>query len=80
MSEARVAEGSAVVLVDDRLGEVVPAAAVPLLRGAAVFAEPGLAPAAREALGAPEPPADLLARAAGEPVVLFVGDLGCADA
>lgn len=80
MNEARVAEGSAVVLVDDRLGEVVPAAAVPLLRGAAVFAEPGLAPAAREALRAPEPPADLLAVAAREPVVLFVGDLGCTDA
>ncbi|MER7010742.1 MazG family protein [Saccharopolyspora sp. NPDC000359] len=80
MDEVRVAEGSAVVLVDDRLGEVVPAAAVPLLRHATTYAEPGLAPAAREALGAPEPPADLLAQAAREPVVLFVGDLGCADA
>ncbi|MGW1676409.1 MazG family protein [Saccharopolyspora sp. NPDC002376] len=80
MNEVRMAEGSAVVVVDDRLGEVVPAAAVPLLRNAAVYAEPGLAPAAREALAAPEPPADLLAQAAREPVVLFVGDLGCVDA
>lgn len=80
MSDTRVAEGTAVVLVDDRLGDVVPAAAVPLLRGAAVYAEPGLAPAAREALGAPEPPEDLLAQAEREPVVLFVGDLGCTDA
>ncbi|GAA0512911.1 nucleoside triphosphate pyrophosphohydrolase [Saccharopolyspora subtropica] len=80
MSEVRVREGSAVVVVDDRLGEVVPAAAVPLLRGAAVYAAPGLAPAAREALAAPEPPADLLARATREPVVLFVGDVDSAEA
>jgi NTP pyrophosphatase (non-canonical NTP hydrolase) len=77
----RVTEGSAVVVVDDRLGDVLPAAALPLLRSAAaVYAEPGLAPATRAALDAPAPPADLLAQAAREPVVLIVGELGCADA
>ncbi|MEU6269392.1 MazG family protein [Saccharopolyspora shandongensis] len=83
MREVRVAEGSAVVLVDDRLGEVLPAAALPLLRSAAaVYAEPGLAPATRAALDAPAPPpvADLLAQAAREPVVLIAGELGSAEA
>ncbi len=83
MSEVRVQEDSAVVVVDDRLGDVLPAAALPLLRSAAaVYAEPGLAPATRAALDAPAPPAaaDLLAQAAREPVVLIVGALGCADA
>ncbi|MFI0463340.1 MULTISPECIES: MazG family protein [Saccharopolyspora] len=83
MREVRVAEGSAVVLVDDRLGEVLPAAALPLLRSAAaVYAEPGLAPATRAALDAPAPPpvADLLAQAAREPVVLVAGELDSAEA
>ncbi|GAA2331588.1 MazG family protein [Saccharopolyspora halophila] len=76
MSELRVAEGSAVVLVDDRLGEVLPAAALPLVRGAtAVYASPGLAPAAREALGAAEQPVDVVEKASVEPVVLIAGSL-----
>lgn len=81
MSELRSAEGSAVVVLDDRLGDVLPAAALPLLRSAAaVYAGPDLAPATRAALGAAEPPADLLSQAAHEPVVLIVGDLGSAEA
>ncbi|MGP4019775.1 MazG family protein [Saccharopolyspora sp. 5N708] len=83
MNDVQVSEGCAVVVVDDRLGEVLPAAAAPLLRSAAaVYAEPGLAPATRAALAAPEPPAlsDLLAQAAREPVVLIVGELGSAEA
>ncbi|MFC7341890.1 MazG family protein [Saccharopolyspora griseoalba] len=76
MSEFRVAEGTAVVLVDDRLGEVLPAAALPLVRGAAaVYASPGLAPAARQALGVPEQPVDVVDKAAVEPVVLVAGSL-----
>ncbi|MBB5153590.1 MazG family protein [Saccharopolyspora phatthalungensis] len=81
--EVRVAEGSAVVVVDDRLGEVLPAAALSLLRSAAVvYAEPGLAPATRAALDVPAPPAaaDLLAQAVQEPVVLIVGELASAAA
>ncbi|GAA4850860.1 MazG family protein [Saccharopolyspora rosea] len=79
--ELQVAEGSAVVVVDDRLGDVVPAAAVPVLRSAtAVYAEPGLAAATREALGAPPPPDDLAARAAREPVVLVVGEADLPEA
>ena len=67
-----LAAGCAVVVVDERLGEVVPAAAVPALRRAAVvLAEEGV-PA--EALGAePAPPVEQLRqRAAGEAVVLAV--------
>ncbi|RCW39972.1 XTP/dITP diphosphohydrolase [Halopolyspora algeriensis] len=77
-----IVEGCAVVLVDDRLGEVVPAAAVPVLRtAAAVYADAGLAAETRAALGAPEPPprADLLAQAAREPVVLVTSDPGVAE-
>lgn len=72
-----VTEGCAVVVVDERLGEVVPAAAVPLLRRAAAFyAEKGV----REALGAQvvPPTAELLAQGAREPVVLAVTELGSA--
>jgi len=71
-STDQVIEGCAVVVVDERLGEVLPAAAVPALRrAAAVLAEEG-APA--EALGAEAapPPAELLRRAAAEPLVLAV--------
>ncbi|GAB3283911.1 MazG family protein [Parasphingorhabdus pacifica] len=63
------------VVVDDRLGEVVPAAAVPLLRGAAaVFADEGLTRSTRSSLGAETPPSvgELVARAAVEPIVLVV--------
>ncbi|WP_346138556.1 MazG family protein [Saccharopolyspora erythraea] len=83
MSELRVSDGCAVVLVDDRVGEVLPAAAAPLLRrAAAVYAEAGLADTTRAALEAPQPPAvdELLARAAREPVVLVVPELGSAEA
>lgn len=76
-------DGCAVVLVDDRLGAVVPAAAVPLLRtAAAVYAEDGLAQETREALGAPLPPpvADLCAQASRETVVLVAPELGSAEA
>src|SRR5437763_15033294 len=80
MTAAReVTKGCAVVLVDDRLGEVIPAAAVPYLRdAAAVYAEVGLAHATREALDAPPPPpvGDLLAQIAREPVVLVAPELG----
>lgn len=78
----RVVDGCAVVLVDDRLGAVVPAAAVPLLRSAAaVYAEEGLAQETREALGAPPPPpvGDLCARACREAVVLVAPELGSAE-
>ncbi|MDI2031888.1 MazG family protein [Saccharopolyspora sp. TS4A08] len=77
MSELRVAEGTAIVLVDDRLDEALPAAALPLLREAAeVFADAGLSAAAKAALGVPEAPEDLVARAAGTPVVLITGEIG----
>ena len=78
-----VTKGCAVVLVDDRLGEVIPAAAVPYLRdAAAVYAEAGLAHATREALDAPPPPPvdDLLAQIAREQVVLVAPELGSEEA
>jgi XTP/dITP diphosphohydrolase len=67
-----VVEGCAVVVVDEQLGEVVPAAAVPALRRAAVVLADEGVPA--RALGAePAPPVEQLRRrAAGEPVVLAV--------
>ncbi|MDR7302680.1 MazG family protein [Haloactinomyces albus] len=77
-----IVDGCALVLVDDRLGEVVPAAAVPVLRAAvAVYADAGLAPETRAALDAPIPPplGDLLAQAAREPVVLVASDPGSAE-
>lgn len=70
-------EGCAVVLVDDRLGSSVPAAGVPLLRGAsAVYAESGLPAFVREATGAVEAPplGDLLDLASREPIVLVASD------
>ncbi|MEU6131336.1 MazG family protein [Saccharopolyspora sp. NPDC047091] len=73
-----VAPGTAVVVVDDRLGDVIPAAAVPALRrAAAVHVVPGLSPATVSALddpGTPDVP-ELLARAGREPVVLFAPDV-----
>ncbi|MBA8822827.1 XTP/dITP diphosphohydrolase [Saccharopolyspora lacisalsi] len=69
--------GCAVIVIDDRLGDVLPAAAAPLLRGAAtVHADAGLSEETRTALGAtPTPsPVDLLTRAAREPVVLVTAD------
>lgn len=80
---ATLVDGCAVVLVDDRLGAVLPVAAVGLLRSAAaVYAEPGLARTTREALDVPAPPRvdDLLAQAAREPVVLVAPDLSAAEA
>ncbi|MCC5697168.1 MazG family protein, partial [Klebsiella pneumoniae] len=71
-----------VVLVDDRLGDVVPAAAVRLLRGAsAVYAESGVSGSLRRELGATEPRAveELLREAAREPVVLVAGELSSAE-
>jgi XTP/dITP diphosphohydrolase len=79
----RTVEGCAVVLVDDRLGAVLPAAATPLLRrAAAVYAEPGLEESTRVALDAPAPPSveDLLAQAEREPVVLVAPDLVAPEA
>jgi XTP/dITP diphosphohydrolase len=79
---AHAVDGCAVVLVDDRLGAVVPAAAVPLLRtAAAVYAEHGLAQATRAALNAPlPPPADeLCAQARRAAVVLVAPELGSAE-
>ncbi|GAB3556342.1 XTP/dITP diphosphohydrolase [Actinopolyspora lacussalsi] len=76
-SRPSVVDGCAVVLVDDRLGDVVPAEAVPWLRGAGeVYADPGLAESTRDSLGAAAPPehAELLRRAAREPVVLVAPD------
>ncbi|MFR9730024.1 MazG family protein [Saccharopolyspora sp. MS10] len=73
-----VLPGSTIVIVDDRLGDVIPAAAVPALRrAAAVHAAEGLAPATAAALGDPgaPPAAELVARAEREPVVLFAPDL-----
>lgn len=75
--ESGVVDGCAVVLLDDRLGEVVPAAAVSVLRTAdVVYADQGLAEATRESLDAPVPPSvpELLARAAAERVVLIAPD------
>lgn len=75
--------GTAVVVVDDRLGEVLPAAAFPALRdAAAVFAADGVPVETRTAVGAPgggaaaHPPesAELLRRAETEPVVLVTTD------
>lgn len=71
------------VVVDDRLGEVVPAAAVPVLRrAAAVFADEGLASATRAELAAVAPPpvAELLARAVEEPLVLVVPERSTEEA
>jgi XTP/dITP diphosphohydrolase len=82
MGNVEVADGCAVVLVDDRLGPVVPAAAVPLLRGAAaVYAEESLSRSARQALGAalPPPVGDLCAQASGAAVVLIAAELGSAE-
>jgi XTP/dITP diphosphohydrolase len=79
----RAVQGCAVVVVDDRLGEVVPAVAVPLVRdAAAVYAEEGLARTTREALQAPAPPRvdNLLTQAEYEAVVLVVPDLGSPEA
>ncbi|MBQ6641572.1 MAG: hypothetical protein IJH84_11145, partial [Saccharopolyspora sp.] len=51
------ATGSAVVLVDDRLGDVLPAAAMPAVRRAsAVYAADGLSAATRSALQLPAAP------------------------
>ena len=77
------ATGSAVVLVDDRLGDVLPAAAMPAVRRAsAVYAAEGLSAATRSALQLPAAPAAeaLLAQARREPVVLIVPDLLSAQA
>ncbi|MGW0892389.1 MazG family protein [Saccharopolyspora sp. NPDC002578] len=73
-----VVPGSAVVVVDDRLGDVIPAAAVPALRrAAAVYVAPGLSAATVEALDEPPAPAveALLDQAAREPIVLVAPDL-----
>lgn len=78
-----VVPGSAVVVVDDRLGDVIPAAALPALRRAvAVYVAPGLATATVEALGEPPAPAAdaLLARAVREPIVLVAPDLASVQA
>lgn len=76
MSELRVAEGTAIVLVDDRLGEALPPAALPLVRkAAAVFAGAGLSVAAKAALDVPEAPQDLVERAATAPTVLITGEI-----
>ncbi|MEB3366122.1 MazG family protein [Saccharopolyspora mangrovi] len=76
MSELRVAEGTAIVLVDDRLGEALPAAALPLVRKAeAVYADAGLSTAAKAALEVPEAPEDLLVRATTAPIVLITGEV-----
>ncbi|ASU79945.1 MazG family protein [Actinopolyspora erythraea] len=69
--------GCAVVLVDDRLGDVVPAEAVPWLRGAVtVYADAGLAESTRDSLGATTPPecSETLRRARSEAVVLVAAD------
>jgi XTP/dITP diphosphohydrolase len=64
---------SAVVLLDSRLGPVLPAAAVPLLRTAGAVYVTGDLP---EDLGAPAPAPDELVRAAAAgPVVLFTTEL-----
>ena len=79
-SADQLTEGSAVVVVDERLGGVVPAGAVPLLSRAALLCADGAVPAGtREALGADPAPrtAQLLERAGREPVVLLVVDSGC---
>ncbi|SFS55037.1 MazG family protein [Saccharopolyspora flava] len=77
MSELRVAEGTAIVLVDDRLDEALPAAALPLVRKAAeVYADAGLSAATKAALQVPEAPEDVVARAADAPVVLVTGEIG----
>ncbi|WP_243789990.1 MazG family protein [Saccharopolyspora gloriosae] len=73
-----VVPGSAVVVVDDRLGDVIPAAAVPVLRRAtAAYVVPGLSAATVAALDEPAVPAVdvLLAQAAREPVALIAPDL-----
>ncbi len=75
----RRVDGCVVVVLDDRLGEVVPAAAVAALRASdSVYADTGLAEATRTSLGAPPPPAppQLLERAAREQVVLFAPEAG----
>lgn len=69
---------SAVVVVDDRLGAVLPAAAAPLLREAgAVYAEGGLPVALRESLGFPFPPDadELVAQLDREQLVVVVADV-----
>ncbi len=83
MGDAKVVDGCAVVLIDDRLGQSVPSAAVPLLRdAAAAYAERGLAEATRQSLGLaiPPPTADLLAEAARHSVVLVAPAPGDAEA
>ncbi|MBE9373893.1 MazG family protein [Saccharopolyspora sp. HNM0983] len=78
-----LAAGSAVVLVDHRLGAVLPAAAAPLLRAAQqVWADPELDGATRVALGAvPAPPAaDLVRQAGSGPVLLFAARADAAAA
>ena len=76
MSELQVAEGTAIVLVDDRLGEALPAAALPLVRKAdAVYADSGLSASAKAALGVPVVPEDVVERAAEASVVLITGEL-----
>lgn len=65
-----LAQGCAVVLLSERLGAVLPLAAVPVLRTAAeVYADPA-------ELGSPAPPPlpELLAKAAEQPVVLLTTD------
>ncbi|WP_019853050.1 MazG family protein [Actinopolyspora mortivallis] len=69
--------GSTVVLVDDRLGDAVPARAFPALRAASVvYADRGLAESTRRCLEALEPPhpGELLERAAREAVVLVAAE------
>ncbi|HET8642120.1 MAG TPA: hypothetical protein VFM37_09285, partial [Pseudonocardiaceae bacterium] len=70
----RLHPGCAVVVLAQELGPMLPAAAVPALRGAAaVFADPTVAPETAAACGAePVPEAGKLARLAeSEPVVLL---------
>jgi XTP/dITP diphosphohydrolase len=74
-----LAPGSAVVLLSERLGAVLPAVALPALRGAsAVYAGADLSVEFWEPLGVEmrvPPPEDLLRVASGEPVVLLTDDL-----
>jgi XTP/dITP diphosphohydrolase len=71
-----VAAGSAVVLVDGRLGAVLPAVALGVLRGAdEVFAGTDLPELVAVALGVGQAPADVVARAADRPVVLVAADI-----
>lgn len=75
--QSSVVTGCAVVLVDDRLGDTVPAEAVPVLRSASVVhADKGLTESARAASGATEPPRtpELLEKARHEAVVLIAAE------